>query len=73
MGDFNANNQIIFYMVFFLSDNLKSLIKKHVCFKNPGNTTCMDLILTNRQKFFQNSTIIETELFDFHKSYPLPY
>ena len=73
MDDFNANNQIIFCMVYFLSYNLKSLIKKPVCFKNPDNTTCMDLILTNRQKFFQNSTIIETELFDFHKSYPLPY
>ena len=45
----------------------KSLIKKPTCFKNPDSPTCIDLILTNRQKSFQNSTIIETGLSDYHK------
>ena len=47
--------------------SLKSLIKKHKCFKNPNNPTCIGLILTNRQKRFQNSTIIGTGLSDFLK------
>ena len=41
--------------------------KKPTCFKNPDNPTCIELILTIRQKSFQNSTIIETGLSDFHK------
>ena len=32
------------------------------------NRTCIDLILTNWPKYFQNSNIFETGLFDFHKS-----
>ena len=49
------------------SYSLKSLIKNPTCFKKPDNPICIDLILTNRQKCFQNSTIIETGLSDFHK------
>ena len=47
--------------------NLKSLIKKPTCFKNPDNPSCIDLILTNKPHSFQNSTVLETGLSDFHK------
>ena len=42
-------------------------IKEKTCFKNSENPTCIDLILRNRPRSFQNSTVIETGLSDFHK------
>ena len=47
--------------------NLKSLIKEPTCFKNLNKPTCIDLILTNHPKSFQNSSVFETGLSDFHK------
>ena len=44
-----------------------SLIKDHTCFKSVENPSCVDLILTNMPKSFQNSMVIETGLSDFHK------
>ena len=35
------------------------------CFKNPENPSCIDLIITNRLKCFQNSVTLETGLSDF--------
>ena len=67
MGDFNADLSNNFVHSFCGSYTLKSLIKKLTCFKNPDHPTCIDLILTNSQKSFQNSSIIETGLSDFHK------
>ena len=34
---------------------------------SPENPTCTDLILTNHPRSFQNSTVFETGLSDFHK------
>ena len=45
----------------------RNLIKETTCFKNPQNPSCIDLILTNRSKSFQDSMVIETGLSDFHK------
>ena len=45
----------------------KNLIKDNTCFKNPLKPCCIDLIITNRPKSFQNSVTVETELSDFHK------
>ena len=36
-------------------------------FKSLENPTCVDLILTNLPKCFQNSNVFETGLSDFHK------
>ena len=47
--------------------SLKNLIKEPTCFKNPTNPKCIDLMLTNRHRIFQNSCVIETGLSDFHK------
>ena len=37
------------------------------CFKNPDNPTCIGLILTNKHRLFQNTSVIETGLSDFHR------
>ena len=47
--------------------NNKNIIKEKTCFENPENPTCVDLILTNRPRSFQDSTVVETGLSDFHK------
>ena len=47
--------------------NTKNIIKEKTCFKNPENSRCIDLLLTNRPRSFQKSTVIETGLSDFHK------
>lgn len=65
MGDFTAELSNNFADSFFGSSSLKSLIKKPLCFKNPDNPTSISLILTNRQKGFQNFINIETWLSDF--------
>ena len=45
---------------------LTNLINKVTCYKNPNNPSCIDLLLTSFPKHIQNSTVIETRLFDFH-------
>ena len=46
---------------------LKNLVNEPTCYQNVNNPSCIDLILTNRSKSFQNTTSIETGLSDFHK------
>ena len=46
--------------------NLKNLIKKPTCFKNLERSTDIDHILTNHNRFWQNSSAFETRLLDFH-------
>ena len=45
----------------------KNLIKDNTCFKNSEKPSCIDLIITNRPKSFQNSMTLETGLSDFNK------
>ena len=47
--------------------SFQNLIKEPTCFKNPTNPKCIDLMLTNRPRSFQNLCVIETGLSDFHK------
>ena len=47
--------------------NLKSLINEPTHFKSVDNPSCIDLILTNHPKCFQNSGVYETGISDFHK------
>ena len=47
--------------------NLRSLITEPTCYKNPENPACIDLILTNHPRSFQNSCVFETGLSDLHK------
>ena len=41
-------------------------MKEPTCFKSE-NPRCIDLILTNRYRSFQNTTTVETGISDFHK------
>ena len=45
----------------------KNLIKYATRYKNPENTSCIDLILANNPNSFQNAVVIETGPSDFHK------
>ena len=43
------------------------MINKPTCYKNLEKPSCIDLILTNCPSSFQNSSVMETRLSDFHK------
>ena len=63
IGDFKAWASETFCDIY----NFQYLIKEPTCYKNPNNPKCIDLIITNRQRTFQNSCVIDTGLSDFHK------
>ena len=67
LGDFSAEATNPFVENFCVTYGLKSLIKVSTCYKNSSNPTCIDLILLNHPKSFQNSNVYETGLSDFHK------
>ena len=67
MGDFNCDPVDLEVIEFCESSNLKKLTHEPTCFKSLTNRTCIDLILTNRKRSFQNTCIVETGLSDFHK------
>ena len=67
LGDFNAEVENNFLKEFCDLYGMKSLIRIPTCYKNPANSTCIDLMLTNSNRSFQNSCTIETGLSDFHK------
>ena len=45
----------------------KNLLDKSTCYKNPTKPSCVDLIIKNKPRSFQNSCTFETGLSDFHK------
>ena len=67
LGDFNSEMSENAMTEFCETYNLSNLIKEPTCFKNPLNPTSIDVILTNRPRYFQNSTTMETGLSDFHR------
>ena len=67
LGDFNSEIQELCMGEFCDMYNLKNLIKVPTCFKNPISPSCIDVILTNRIRSFQNNQAIETGLSDHHK------
>ena len=52
---------------FWNVNSLKTVNRGATCFKNPNNSSCIDLFLTNRQQCFQRTHAIETGISDFHK------
>ena len=48
--------------------NCQRIIKDKTFFKNPHNTSCVELFITNRPKIFKTFKVIETGLSDFHKT-----
>ena len=65
LGDFNADIEEKHMKCFGDNYNLKSLIKQPKCYKNPDNTNCIDLMLTNALRSFQSTCVLETGLSDF--------
>ena len=51
---------------FYESYNLSRFIRESTCYKNPENPSCLGLFLTNSPNSFQNSSVVETGLSDFH-------
>ena len=47
--------------------NMENLINNFTCYKNPNKPTCIDLMLTNKPRFFKNYIVLETGSSDFHK------
>ena len=64
LGDFNSEIKEISMREFCDVHNLRNLIKQLTCFKNPANPSFIDVILTNKFKIFQNSTVFETGVSD---------
>ena len=67
LGHLNTEISNSFLEKFCTSYNLKSLIIEPTCFKSVDNSSCIDLVLINHPKCFQNSGIYETGVSDFHK------
>ena len=66
LGDLNLEPTESAIRDFNEINNCKNVIKETTCFKN-SLKPCIDLIITNRPKSFQNSVTVETRLSDFYK------
>ena len=66
-GDVNVEPEEVNMLDFLNLHNLKNLMKQKTSYMNPENPSCIDLILTNGHRSFQNSNVFETGLSDFHK------
>ena len=67
VGDLNSEVKEKYLTEFCQMYNLGNVINMPSCFKNPSNLSCIDLMLTNHPRSFQNSLAIETGLSDFHR------
>ena len=65
LSDFNSEISEDAMQLFSTTYDLKSVVKQPTCFKNV-DYPCVDLILTNKSLYFQNTSIIDTLLSDFH-------
>ena len=60
MGDLNVKPTEAIVSDFCEIYNLKHTIKEKTCFKNSTKPVCIDLIVTNRLKCFQDTAVFET-------------
>ena len=67
LGDFNACMGDFPMIGFCETHKLRNLVKHPTFFKNPKNSSCMDLLLTNKSLRFQTTNVVETGLSDFPK------
>ena len=67
VGDFNSNVTDLQLSEFLNNYNAKNLVHDMTCFKSKDNPSCIDLLLTNSPRNFQNTCAITTGLSDFHK------
>ena len=67
LGDFNNEPGEKNMSNFLNTYHLKNIVKQKTCFKNPDRPSCINLILTNFSRSFQDTCTVETGLSDFHK------
>ena len=67
LGDFNFEPEEVNMSDFLNMYNPKNLTKLKTRYKNPENPLCIDLVLTNSHRSFQNTNVFEIGLSDFHK------
>ena len=67
MDDFNAEDSETSFSSFCELSKVKSVINQSTCYRNPTNSSCIDLFLTNSPNSFQKSAVVKTGLSDFHK------
>ena len=65
IGDFNCEPKDGIICDFMDDYDLSNLVKSPTCFKS-DSPRCIDLILTNRNRSFQNTVTVHTGLSDFH-------
>ena len=68
LGDLNSEPTESAVRDFCQIYGCKILIKDNNCFKYPEKPSCIDLIITNRPKCFQNSVKLEAGLSDFYNT-----
>ena len=67
IGDLNSEMSEPSIKEFCQTCNLESIVNKPTCFRNPKNSSCIDLVLTNKQERFLKAKTVEAGLSDFHK------
>ena len=67
VGDFHTEIGEYYMNAFCERYSLSSVIKEPTCYKNPASPSSIDRILTNSPRSFQNSSVVETDLSDFHR------
>ena len=67
IGDFNSEPKESAMIDFCQPYKMENLINNFTCYKNPNKPTCIDLMLTNKPRFFNNSSVAETGPSNFLK------
>ena len=67
IGDFNSEPKESAMIDFCQPYKMENLINNFTCYKNPNKPTCIDLMVTNKPRFFNNSSVVETGPSNFLK------
>ena len=70
MADFNVETNNATMKNLYQIYGCKDIVIDKTYFKNLINSTCIDLIITNRPTSYKESEVIETGLSAFHKRNP---
>ena len=68
IGDLNTEMSEPFLNEFSQTYNLESIVNKLTLFKNPKDSSCLDLMLATNQERFLKAKTVETGLSDFQKT-----
>ena len=67
VGDFKIEITEHYIDSFLYEHELSNLVKEKTCFKNMQNPSCIDLLLTNNSRAFQQTTAVCSGLSECHK------